>query len=140
MGEFKNSSGHYRFSVEDNIVHAQFFGALNESLITAFAKEILIETESLMMWGYISDSTSVTAATPQAQEMMIKLAPKMKDDGCVATAYLIKSAVARFQLSQIHQTLGYDGNIQRIFDSFTEAHAHVSSVLNQLQLSKTHSG
>ncbi|MET6758888.1 hypothetical protein [Pseudoalteromonas sp. NCIMB_1079] len=68
--EYKNKNGHVNLSLENNIVIAQFSGNLELELLSNF-KTALFETIQSFKgekWGYISDSSNVVAATPQAEQ------------------------------------------------------------------------
>ena len=70
--EYKNKNGHVNLSLENNIVIAQFSGNLELELLSNF-KTALFETIQSFKgekWGYISDSSNVLAATPQAEQIV----------------------------------------------------------------------
>jgi len=122
--ELKNKYGHVSLQVESNIIISNFNGSINESLVLDFSKAILSQAKIFAgsPWAYISNSLSVQAATPGAEERFICLTKDMVKKGCVASAYILDSTVAINQMQRVLNRAGLYHNIHDLlFTNMEEA-------------------
>ncbi|MBB1277108.1 MULTISPECIES: hypothetical protein [unclassified Pseudoalteromonas] len=131
--EYKNENGHVNLSLENNIVIAQFSGNLELELLSNF-KTALFETIQSFKgekWGYISDSSNVVAATPQAEQEMVAISHSMQQNNCLISAFVLTSPIAISQMQRIMQNAKRDVTFKDcLFDNLESAKHFILNELN----------
>lgn len=131
--EYKNEHGHINLSLEGNIVIAQFSGNLELELLCKF-KAALFETIQSVKgekWGYISDSSNVLAATPQAEQEMVAISHSMQQNNCLISAFVLTSPIAISQMQRIMQNAKRDVYFKDcLFDNLESAKPFILDKLN----------
>ncbi|WP_338364670.1 hypothetical protein [uncultured Pseudoalteromonas sp.] len=131
--KYKTKHAEVTLSVEGNIVIAQFSGNLDLELLVNF-KTALFETVSRFdgkQWGYISDSSCVLAATPEAEQEMVSISTQMQHTNCLISAFVLTSSIAISQMQRIMQNAKREVNFEEcLFNNLDDAKRFISSQLN----------
>lgn len=132
--EFKNKYGHATLQHESNIIIASFSGNLNESLVSDFSKELIkmVKTLAGSPWAYISNSLTVQAATPEAEKSFVILTRHMVKEGCIASAYILGSALVTNQLQRIVKNAGLEIDVKDyLFNNLEEAKSYINTIMTE---------
>lgn len=132
--ELKNKYGQVTLQHESNIIIARFSGNINESLVRDFSKELLKRVTMFAgtPWGYISDSFSAQAATPDAEKSFINLTTHMIREGCIASAYVLGSTLITNQMQRILKNAGLDLDINScLFNTLEEAKSYIDLMMKE---------
>lgn len=131
--KYKNKHAEVTLSVEGNIIIAQFSGNLDLELLANF-KAALFDTVAEFegkQWGYISDSSCVLAATPDAEQEMVAISTQMQHTNCLISAFVLTSPIAISQMQRIMRNAKRDVDFnQCLFDNLDAAKRFISSQLN----------
>ncbi len=129
-----NDYGNVNFSVDNNIIVAEFSGSIDTDLLSTFGERLISTTTQFNSkpWGYISDSRNVLAATPEAELLLTKIGQKMQSANCIISAFVMTSAIAISQMSRVLQSVGRDSS-KCIFSDITSAKQYVSEHLKNSQ-------
>ena len=117
------------------ILHAEFSGACSAKIARAFYNACVqfIPEFKGATWGYLSDSISYDAATPEAESIFEQAYTFCLKHGCVAEAYCNNSPVGRAQIARIRSACGIAGDMQSItFATPAEAKASLEEKLEKL--------
>ncbi|WP_404340382.1 hypothetical protein [Pseudoalteromonas mariniglutinosa] len=134
--EFKNNYGTVSITVEDNIIIAEFSGNLNISLVNAFADSLhhYLTPLSGEPWCYIANCSTLLAATPEAEAGFTSLVKKVKEQNCIASAYIFSSALVFNQMKRILAKA--ESQVQLLDCLFNDVDSAKNYVTNQLNLAK----
>ncbi|AZN32338.1 hypothetical protein [Pseudoalteromonas sp. Xi13] len=131
--KYKNKHAEVTLSVEGNIVIAQFSGNLDLELLANFKTALFDKVAEFegKQWGYISDSSCVLAATPDAEQEMVAISTHMQHTNCLISAFVLTSPIAISQMQRIMQNAKRDVDFnQCLFDNLDAAKRFISSQLN----------
>lgn len=129
---FENPFGSVSIELQEQIITAQFHGSVSLDSVNYFAKisKQLIAQISDKPWGYVSYSAQADAATPEALATFIQCAVYFYQQGCVASAYVLKSPIAIAQVQQMRSELNVTEPLHHVlFDNLQQA---TQFVLGQL--------
>ncbi len=133
--EFKNKYGHVTLQHKNNIITASFAGNINERLANEFSHQLLtcVKQFAGAPWGYISNSFSVQAATPDAEKSFVNLTTNMFKEGCIASAYILGSTLAINQMQRVLNNAGLNHlNIHDyLFNSLDEAKLYIEKMITE---------
>jgi hypothetical protein len=132
--KFSNSHGSVTLHVEQNIVIAKFSGCVSLDLMQQFEKGIVELTAPIKAqpWGYISDSSSVIAATPDAEQYIVNVSYKMRANNCILSAFVITQAIAKNQTQRILKNSGVKSDLsKRFFDNPDQAKEFIKAALSK---------
>lgn len=133
--EFKNKYGHVTLQHKNNIITASFAGNINDRLVNDFSNALLnrVKTFAGSPWGYISNSFSAQAATPEAEKSFVKLTTHMFNEGCIASAYILGSTLAINQMQRVLNNAGLNHlNIHDyLFNSLDEAKLYIEKMITE---------
>ncbi|HBW97760.1 MULTISPECIES: hypothetical protein [Pseudoalteromonas] len=131
--KYKNKHAEVTLSVEGNIIIAQFSGNLDLELLANFKTALFDKVAEFegKQWGYISDSSCVLAATPDAEQEMVAISTHMQHTNCLISAFVLTSPIAISQMQRIMQNAKRDVDFnQCLFDNLDAAKRFISSQLN----------
>lgn len=131
--KYKNKHAEVTLSVEGNIVIAQFSGNLDLELLANFKTALFDKVAEFegKQWGYISDSSCVLAATPDAEQEMVAISTHMQHTNCLISAFVLTSPIAISQMQRIMQNAKREVDFnQCLFDNLDAAKRFISSQLN----------
>ena len=131
--KYKNKHAEVTLSVEGNIIIAQFSGNLDLELLANFKAALFDKVAEFegKQWGYISDSSCVLAATPDAEQEMVAISTQMQHTNCLISAFVLTSPIAISQMQRIMQNAKRDVDFnQCLFDNLDAAKRFISSQLN----------
>ncbi|MEL0634848.1 hypothetical protein V6237_18970 [Pseudoalteromonas carrageenovora] len=131
--EYKNKHGQVSLHTENNIIIAKFSGYVTSGLLRVFKAELCAAIELLKCehWAYISDSFAVLAATPEAEQEMTNISHLMHANNCIASAFVLSSAIAINQMNRILNCAGKNANINDyLFTDLESAKLYISNSLN----------
>ena len=131
--KYKNKHAEVTLSVEGNIIIAQFSGNLDLELLANFKTALFDKVAEFegKQWGYISDSSCVLAATPDAEQEMVVISTHMQHTNCLISAFVLTSPIAISQMQRIMQNAKRDVDFnQCLFDNLDAAKRFISSQLN----------
>ena len=131
--KYKNKHAEVTLSVEGNIIIAQFSGNLDLELLANFKTALFDKVAEFegKQWGYISDSSCVLAATPDAEQEMVAISTQMQHTNCLISAFVLTSPIAISQMQRIMQNAKRDVDFnQCLFDNLDAAKRFISSQLN----------
>ncbi len=131
--KYKNKHAEVTLSVEGNIIIAQFSGNLDLELLANFKAALFDKVAEFegKQWGYISDSSCVLAATPDAEQEMVAISTHMQHTNCLISAFVLTSPIAISQMQRIMQNAKRDVDFnQCLFDNLDAAKRFISSQLN----------
>jgi len=132
MLKFKELCGELTMTIDDNVVIAQFSGAIDTKLAQHFigSVEALVAPLNGQVWGYVSCSESVDAATPDAEALFVSAVGRYVQLGCRASAFVLTSPIAIRQMDRVLKRAGLeDGLTDRLFPSKQEAIKRVKQLL-----------
>ncbi|CAM3694725.1 MULTISPECIES: hypothetical protein [Pseudoalteromonas] len=132
--KFINKYGQVSLQCEQNIIIADFSGNVNASLVSAFANSLLTQVAQFANkpWGYISNSQTLLAATPQAEQQLTLLTSAMVHKGCIASAYIFDSSIVINQMQRILDNAGLNMDIRPcLFNSLAQAKAFVNKTMTE---------
>lgn len=132
--EFKNKYGQVSLCTENNIIIAHFSGYVTSELLRAFKAELCVAVQPLKSkpWAYISDSLSVLAATPEAEQEMMKISRLMHANNCFGSAFILTSAIAIDQMKRVLNCVKRNVNINDyLFTDLDSAKLFISNNLNK---------
>lgn len=130
---YKNQFGSIKIYIHEDILIAEFEGAVSVSIVEYFIKaaETLIKQINTKKWGYISCSKQAEAATPEAERILIQSAHMFYDMGCVKSAYVLTSPIAISQVQKLRSSIGVDEPLKNVlFNDLAEAQAFIKDCLN----------
>ena len=131
--KYKNKHAEVTLFVEGNIIIAQFSGNLDLELLANFKTALFDKVAEFegKQWGYISDSSCVLAATPDAEQEMVAISTHMQHTNCLISAFVLTSPIAISQMQRIMQNAKRDVDFnQCLFDNLDAAKRFISSQLN----------
>ncbi|TMO04922.1 hypothetical protein CWB60_14775 [Pseudoalteromonas sp. S327] len=131
--KYKNKHAEVTLSFEGNIIIAQFSGNLDLELLANFKAALFDKVAEFegKQWGYISDSSCVLAATPDAEQEMVAISTHMQHTNCLISAFVLTSPIAISQMQRIMQNAKRDVDFnQCLFDNLDAAKRFISSQLN----------
>ncbi len=131
--KYKNKHAEVTLSVEGNIIIAQFSGNLDLELLANFKTALFDKVAEFegKQWGYISDSSCVLAATPDAEQEMVAISTHMQHTNCLISAFVLTSPIAISQMQRIMQNAKREVDFnQCLFDNLDAAKRFISSQLN----------
>ena len=131
--KYKNKHAEVTLFVEGNIIIAQFSGNLDLELLANFKAALFDKVAEFegKQWGYISDSSCVLAATPDAEQEMVAISTHMQHTNCLISAFVLTSPIAISQMQRIMQNAKRDVDFnQCLFDNLDAAKRFISSQLN----------
>ncbi|MCQ8876922.1 hypothetical protein NQT69_02590 [Pseudoalteromonas shioyasakiensis] len=132
--EFKNKYGQVSLQHESNIIIAHFTGYINERLVNDFSQALInrVKIFAGTPWGYISNSLSVQAATPEAEKGFINLTSHMIKEGCIASAYVLGSTLVTNQMQRVLHSADVNLDIQDyLFNSLDEAKSYIEKIMTE---------
>lgn len=132
---FKAKYGSMSVSLRGDIVYGKFSGALSCGITKRLMQAIpgIIAPLNGQPWGYISFSESAQAATPSAEEDLVKCVTLFHQLGCSASAYILSSPVAKEQLKRVRIAAGAPQPIDEIlFDDIKSAEKYIRDTLSAL--------
>ncbi|PCK32751.1 hypothetical protein [Pseudoalteromonas piscicida] len=130
---FQTRCGKVTVWTEHRILFACFEGNINESMIHYFSRafeQCRSEIDS-STWGYVSYSEHAIAATPEAYNLLVKVARRCIDLGCTSAAYVLKSAIAKSQTAKLRKEIGMPEPLEQVL--FTDVNAAVEYVKCHLE-------
>lgn len=117
---------------KEDIVVATFKGPANTDIMQKFASAIdtLIEPFNGRYWALICVSDDLEAATPDAEEVLVKAIQKYVSLGCRASAYIFPLALSRYQMNRALINAGIKSGIEgKNFPTYDQAEKYVHSAL-----------
>lgn len=127
MQVYKEANGSLTLELRDNLVFATFSGAITAEIMAYFINGIADVVKPLQgaPWGYISDSRTVEAATPDSEDNLFKAAVKSVSLGCVAGTYVTSSIVMIDQMDKVLKRNGMPEGIEgRVYSTLEDAQEH----------------
>ena len=98
------------------------------------SKELTTKIKALSgsPWGYISNSLTLEAATPEAEKNFIDLTIHMVKEGCIASAYILGSTLVTNQMQRIVKNSGLELDIRDyIFNNVIEAKSYINAMMTE---------
>lgn len=133
--EYQTINGNLRIKRIENVVIAEFSGAVDRKIIGYFdaaIKELLTPIAG-QAWGYVSCSKDCQAATPEAEEMLIQSTLSGWQMGCVTGAYVLDSKVAINQTDRVLKRAGLESGLEdKLFEDLSQAMSYVREQLIKL--------
>ncbi|GEK11863.1 MULTISPECIES: hypothetical protein [Pseudoalteromonas] len=113
---FQTRCGKVTLWTEKNILFACFEGNINESMIHFFSRtmEQCRDEIAVPAWGYVSYSEKAIAATPQAYDLLVNVAKRCLQLGCVSAGYVLNSAIAKRQMEKLRKEIGMPEPIEQV--------------------------
>ncbi|MDU0114363.1 hypothetical protein RT723_15460 [Psychrosphaera aquimarina] len=133
---YKNQFGSVSLTIEDNIMVAQFKGAISSGIVSYFIKasEVALTKIKTPHWGYVSYSEQADAATPDALKELFIVGQNFHNAGCVKSAYVLKSAIAISQVKKLRDSINVTEPLSDVlFDELEDAKQFVSEYLKSYQ-------
>ena len=133
---YKDKFGSINITLEDNIITAEFTGAVSVGIAT-YLLEKGRELKSVIRvpyWGYISNSLNAEASTPEAQKILLQAAAEYQQAGCIRAVFLLTSPIAIAQMEALRAAVGITEPFSDVlFDNYHDAKAHLDNYLSNFK-------